>query len=585
MADEFTPGREPLVIVEIKQPLCANTFGVAPCTAMGTADQKCFNTRATCRDPDNFTLGTPLSLYFGKGLPGEQGLAPYIIPSLVSVSTAPTRINLAGASPDAQGLGNRALCSITFADHQHNDRIVDPYLSGRSWDPMDKSRGSFWTRWLARNRYRQGVQIKVYEGYTGQALAAMRVRTYFLDSVQPPDASGRVTITGKDILAKLEERKAQAPLASPGVLAADLSNNATSFGVLNAVEADYPATGTLRIGDELMTYTGRSLSGDTLTFTGVTRGTDNSAAASHSLEDAVQSCIRYTTERVDDILSDLLTTYGGIPGAWLDTAGWAAEVTEYLSAYLLTTLITEPTSVAELVSEVQTQALVYVWWDERDALVKLKAVRAVDVEPDLLTDEANILEGGFRITEQPRERASQVWVAYNRRDFVKSKTDVKSYATVAIVANLESETDELYGEASIRKVWGNWLPTGALASTTASKIITRYVDTPSECKFRMDAKDRGYWVGDTIRISHYLDVDAFGARRIRNWTIISAEEVVPGEVVEYTAADTTLYGRIHYVMASGAADYPGDGTEPYKNCYIGNAAGLLSDLTTCGRIT
>jgi len=64
MTDERTVGREPVQIVEIKQPLCQNTFGVAPCTATGTADQKCFNTRATCLDTPNFALGTPLSLFF-----------------------------------------------------------------------------------------------------------------------------------------------------------------------------------------------------------------------------------------------------------------------------------------------------------------------------------------------------------------------------------------------------------------------------------------------------------------------------------------------------------------------------------------
>jgi hypothetical protein len=102
---------------------------------------------------------------------------------------------------------------------------------------------------------------------------------------------------------------------------------------------------------------------------------------------------------------------------------------------------------------------------------------------------------------------------------------------------------------------------------------------------KLDAKDRTYWVGDTLRISHFLDVDSFGVRQIRNWTIVSAEETVPGQIVDYVLEDTTLYGRIHYIMASGAADYPGAASAPFKNCYIGDANGLLSDGTPCGRIT
>ena len=62
----YPVGREPIQIVEILQPLCTNEFGVAPCTATGTADTKCYNTRATCQDTANFALGTPLSLFFTK---------------------------------------------------------------------------------------------------------------------------------------------------------------------------------------------------------------------------------------------------------------------------------------------------------------------------------------------------------------------------------------------------------------------------------------------------------------------------------------------------------------------------------------
>ena len=154
-----------------------------------------------------------------------------------------------------------------------------------------------------------------------------------------------------------------------------------------------------------------------------------------------------------------------------------------------------------------------------------------------------------------------------------------------MIADLESETDELYGEASIRKVYGRWINSDILAANTAGKIIVRYVDVPTEIKFRMDAKDREFGVGDTIEISHYLDVDQFGARRQRRWTIVSFEEIVPGEVVEYVAEDTTLYGKIYFIMANGTADYPGYDSAPFKNCYIGDANGVLSDGATAGIIT
>lgn len=583
--DERTVGRETVQIVEIVQPLCANTFGVAPCNATGTADQRCFNTRATCRDSNfagtNFALGAPLSLFFASGNVAEHGVpgVSYLIPSLVSVSTAPVRINMTASNQDTQGLGNRAVCNITFADHPHTDRIVDPYVDGRSYDPM--KRGSFWTKWLVRNKYRQNVLIRVYEGYSGQALSDMTKRTYFLQSVGNPDSGGRVTIQGKDILARVEERKAQIPAASPGVLVADITATQMSIEVARATVADYPAPGTVRVGDETMSYTAVAPSAYGVILTLNSRATNNTTAATHSALDGVQLCLLMNGFRVDDAINVLLRA-SGIDPAYLDLAQWAAEIDDYLSLFILNAFYTEPTPITKIVSDIQEQAQVYVWWDERFALVRLRAVRGIGANVPLLTAESHILAGSFSVQEKPRERVSQLWIYYRRKDWIKDRDDPAAYVSPLVIADLESETAVKYGEPSIRKVYANWITSEALASTSGVKIMARNVEIPSECKFRMDAKDRAYWVGDTVTISHHLDVDAYGNRRLQNWTIVSAEEVVPGEVVEYIAENTTLYGTVAFVMADGSPDY----TVPVVgSAYIGDSLGLLPDGTTCARIS
>jgi hypothetical protein len=580
---ETTVGREPIQIVEIRQPFCSRVYGTAPCTASGPDAGKCYNTRSTCQDTDNFLAGTPLSLFFSSGKVAEQTVdgAPYIIPSLVSVSTSPTKINLAGSNPDAEGLGNRALCSLVFQDHTHTDRRVDPYVAGRGFDGL--TRGTFWTKWIARNRYRQNIEFVLYEGYAGQALSAMSQKLYFFDNIQGPNDGGRITVQGKDVLARLEERKAQAPKASPGVLYANITAVATSFEVTRALVADYPASGTVRIDSEIMTYAAVATSTNGIELTGVVRGTDGSVAATHNFDATVQECLRIDNMRVDDALELLQETYGGITAARLDLTGWTSEVDAYLSFWRLTDLITVPTAVTELVSDIQVQALVNCWWQEKLGKVQLKAVRGVDEEPPLLTAESHIISGSFALTEKTQERLSQVWVYYNRRDKSGSKTDAANYSSCLVLANPVEE--ELYDEPSIRKIYANFLTSEALAGTVASKLLVRYVRTPSQVQFKLDAKDRSIWVGDTVKISHPNDVDEFGARRIRQWAIISAEEVEHGETVEYVAEDTTFYGKIYYIMASGAADYPGASLAPYKSGYIGNSAGLLSDGATAARIS
>lgn len=587
MTDETTSGREPVTIVRIDQPLCGNAFGVAPCTASAAAGGECFNTYSTCQDTANYALGAPLSLYFSKGNASDAlsgvDAGKYVFPSLVSTSTQPTKINLAGANPNATGLGNRAVCRITFQDHPHTDRVVDPYQSTRTYDAYE--RGSMWSKWIVRNKYRQNILITIYDGYHGQALADMISRQYFLQSVSGPDSQGRVTITGKDVLAKLEERKAQVPVASPGVLYIDIADTDTTFEVAGAVLADYDTAGTLRIDDELMTYASTSLTTNGVTFATVVRGTDGTTADSHDANETVQQCVRYDNLPIADILEDLLETRAGIDAGYLNKTAWATEFGDYLASYNLTTIICEPTAVSKLVAALQIECQFYVWWDERTSLVEVKSIRGIDAEVTVISQEENIIAGSFATTEMPEQRSSQVWMHYDVRDFTLPIDAVKRYRTVALIADLGSEGANKYGEASVRTIHARFLQSGALATTTGSRILNRYVETPRQATFELDAKDRDFWVGDTIGISHRLDLDQFGAREISHWTITSAEEFVSGEKIRYTAEDTTVYGSINYVMAAGAADYSGYENAPFKNCYIGDADGLLSDGQKAGQIS
>ena len=48
-------GKEHIYVVEVELDYCALTFGVAPCTATGSGDAKCFNTLNTCQDVPNYT--------------------------------------------------------------------------------------------------------------------------------------------------------------------------------------------------------------------------------------------------------------------------------------------------------------------------------------------------------------------------------------------------------------------------------------------------------------------------------------------------------------------------------------------------
>lgn len=121
-------GRETIVMLEIDVPQCTLTYGIAPCAAVlgTTGTRKCFNTRATCQDPANYTPGV-LTLRFARPQEGLlQHYAP-LIPSLIELETTPAAINLAAMDENTSALGSREVVTIQLEDHKHSDLQVDKY--------------------------------------------------------------------------------------------------------------------------------------------------------------------------------------------------------------------------------------------------------------------------------------------------------------------------------------------------------------------------------------------------------------------------------------------------------------------------
>ena len=606
--NETTVGREPIQIIEIKQPSCANTFGISPCTATGTADTKCYNTFATCQDTPNFNA-TLLSLFFTKPNIGHKvteipvvhllqedggkivledgsgfllaessgyGEPLYLIPSLVSASTAPTVINVGGSDQNRSPLGQRAVLRASFQDHPHNDRIVDQYQAGRTFDAF--ARGSFWSKWLVRNKFHKGSTILIYDGYIGQALNEMTSREYIIDNISGPSSSGVVNITAKDILTKAIGRKAQAPAVSEGELLSDITDVQTSIIATGALIADYPATGTILIGEELITYSARTQSSPSeVTFTVTARGTDGTIAEAHDAQDTVQTVLEYSGQNPWDVVEDLLVNYAGIDPSFIPIADWTTEGSTYLPSFTISAKVVEPTSVEALVAEISEQCLFYIWWHEVDKEIKLRAIRGIDVEPPLIDDNNNIIAGTFSIRERPDRRVSQVWTHYQLINPVEDVHEARNYKVVDILADLDAESENQYGEKSVKRVFSRWLDDRNVVLDFNTKTLNRFLDTPREVKLRVDAKDRELWTGDVVQMSHYSIIDQHGEQLTGVWRIISAEEVVAGEIIEYVLDDATLEGVIVVYMDVGDPDYVGDSSDQFNGAWYSDASGLMSN--------
>jgi hypothetical protein len=554
--------RRPVEVVEIVQPLCSRVFGVSPCLAVGV---KCYNTDFTCKFRAALDMTDSLSLKFvgadaNAWINIVDAYQPALaIPALVNYSTAPTSLNVSGGSRDKSPLGYRAVANIRIKDFPWNDVGTDPYRESRTYDPIE--RGSFWTKWLARNPFHVGYTIRIYEGVEGDALADMIKREYVIEKID----HGRdgINITAKDILSQVTEGGQTAPQLSTGSLSLDLTDVATSFTVVGAVLADYPATGWVRIGDEVLAYTGRALSGSDIDFTGVTRGQLGSTASSHSQFDTVQRVIAYENEPFTDIIYDLLVTWGGIDAAFITLADWTSEFNVWRPTFSFTAYLTAPEEIQKLIGEICLQAQANIWWDERVQKILLKAQRP-DFAGVTMTDDANIVAGSYSMKEKPEERVSQAWVYYGLRNWADNPNDKTKYARASVFVDVDKQI-QYGGKPAVREITARWIPTQNIANNLASAYLQRFKDVRREITFELGAQDgTTYWTGDSLNINHYLDVNIHGAAKVSNWLITSAEAVMPNGRYRFVAEDNESGGILWEWVDADITPAFADATEEQK---------------------
>lgn len=461
-----------LTYVEIDIDYCANTYGLAPCTASipTTGSIKCFNSLNTCQDRPNF-VNAPVTLRFTVDcnyLPADIEA----IPSIESINFNPARVSL------GENLGERATLSVTFADHRHSDtgEGFDKYYAERPYDPF--TLGTFFGKFRARQPFLRGRAIRLIRGTLGQSLAEMDTRHYIIDSFDGPTPAGMYTINAKDVLKLADDDRAQAPVVSNGFLSSDITTGTTSI-TLNPAgigNLEYPASGFVAIGgNEICSFT---RSGDVLT---IVRGQIGTIAATHDAQDRVQLCLQYVGEDPADIIYDLLANYAGIDTSMLPLTAWQAETAGFLGR-LYSATVADPTGVNKLVSELIEQAGLMVWWDDQNLQVRLQVLRSISTLADSF-DEDNTMEGSLATRENPNSRVSQVWTYYGQKNPLKPLDEVENWRSTLATVDLERESD--YGSSAIKKIFARWIPAfgRSIADRLNDIVISRFRDPPRSFSF------------------------------------------------------------------------------------------------------
>ena len=522
-------GRQPFSYVELDMDFCTTVFGTSPCTATGSGDAKCFNTFATCKDTANFSRVTR-TYRFCSTSGGKVPVGLDAIPCLVGINITPAVIDA------GKGLGLRASCEITLRDFPHSDIRIDLYVDGRTYIPINQ--GSFFGKFKARNPYYNGRVMRVYSGYLEDDgsfdISNFEKRTYFLDGFDGIDANGIVKITAKDILKLAGDDRSVCPKPSVGKINADINNSATTITLTpSGVGAlDYPSSGYIRIGSEVCSFTRSS---DVLT---IVRGLKGTAATEHKLGDTVQLCKEYVGQTVQNIVYDLLVNFCGIDGGYLDLINWNAEQAAYLTR-LYSALITAPTGVSKLLTELCEQVGILLFWDEVKEKLILKSVRPNSLSETVtdLTADYHLLADSLKLKDLNDERVNEAWIYYGLIDFTKNLEEESNYKLLYVGANVSDQSTNKNRDVRIKKIFSRWITETAsnAAIELAQKYLERYAVAPIEANFNLDAKDGSLALADFVRINSRQYQDFYGNNQDLLLQIVKRKEVLVGTTWAFTA--------------------------------------------------
>lgn len=200
--------RAPATVLELTVDKCANVYGVAPCTAAGAAGTECYNTYATCQAKATYVKTSQVIKFCSRAVlsPLTETLRPYLLGSV----NAPVNLDF------EEGLATRSNVAINLADETDNDSDQDPYWATRA----TPAGGTYWARWLARNKNYFGRTAKLRKGFVASPWDwdLFLDELYIIDNIAIEN-SGQVKITLKDPL-KLADMTTL-PLPTSGAILAE----------------------------------------------------------------------------------------------------------------------------------------------------------------------------------------------------------------------------------------------------------------------------------------------------------------------------------------------------------------------------
>lgn len=550
--------------------------------------EKCWQLRGDCGDINSFTLGTPITVRFchEDAVPPRDGNVYFPVLSRRIQMTSGT-VNIAGSDPNMSGLGKQSTLSFNLEDFRYHERGLDRYVSERlsgaalfSGIGYDPEQYLYLSKLKARWLDYPDAPVRYCNAYIRDGvIAEQQTRHFYLKDWSGPNGETH-TFKCRGVLNFTDKATALAPKPSVGVINLPLTDVATTLELtpLGVGNADYPASGEICIGNEVMSFT---RAGDTMTLV---RGIANTAPRSHSVGASVQLVLKYENARVDTVMNDLVDNYTDTPVTYLRTEirdANAAEINRWANAVRLTTRIVTPTPVGTLIGELSDLGFI-IWEDDRNRSLNLRANRPFDGGPRIVSDRT-IKE--IKTSQNEDRRLTQVRFLSKRFDPTKSLSDDSNYELK--VLRVDPKALALFQAVRTKNIYTRWLDQGDF--NTISIITLRYLNrfsrAPRTWELLLDGDEKDVSLAEVIQLETDQSPDSNGTVETQLVQVFELEEpqpyhtvriscqsyqfsskyavIAPNTVPSYDVA-TDDQKRQYAFASSDENGFDSDGSEPYR---------------------
>lgn len=222
-----------------------------------------------------------------------------------------------------------------------------------------------------------------------------------------------------------------------------------------------------------------------------------------------------------------------------------------------------------------------VWWDEVAAQVRFKVMVPFQTTGTIMAvnETSHILRDSVSVRDLEKERISRVVIHFDCTDFLSKPEKATCLQTQVSIQTVE-ESEDAYGVPVTLEFATRWITSQTVAEEVATRLLTRYAQTPREVTFSLDAKDSDLRVGDLLDMETRQVQSIYGRPDNLRYLVTEDRDFEPGSHFQFKALQITqTRGSQAYLLAD--ADQPdwtlASDDEKFRYFFLSDEDGLMSD--------